>query len=171
MVIHILHESNRPYIIDSITAPMGVSHFWTFSGHMLDFKLEPLEYLEETIGPTVRIRVQNLEIDVPASWAIIAVDKETYTVDTIPVTACATFEHDILLFSPDDSKLVTTRLTVVDFSERGSCIHPMIQKGSGMVHPTGPEFSHGKSIFYGIVLGPHDLGKYIQGKTVGDILG
>lgn len=169
--MQILSEVSRPYIVDSITAPMGVTHFWTFSGHMMDFKLEELEYLEETIGPTITIRVQNLEIDMPASWSLIAVDKETYTIDSIPVTACATFEHDILLFSPFDSKLVTTRLTIVDYSEKKSCIHPMIPKGSCMIHPTGPEISHGKSIFYGIVAGPHDIYRYIGGATVGDILG
>lgn len=169
--MHLLSEVSRPYIIDSITSPMGVTHFWTLSGHMMDFKLEPLEYLEETIGPTIRVRVQNLEIDLPASWSLVAVDRETYTIDSIPVTACATFEHDILLFSPDDSKLVTTKLTVIDYFEKKACTHPTIPKGSAMVHPTGPEMSNGKSIFYGIVCGPYDLGRYIFGKTVGDILG
>lgn len=169
--MQVLHEGSKPYIIDSINAPMGVSHFWTFSGHMMDFKLEGLEYLEETFGPTMRIRVQNLEIDIPMSWSIMAVDKETYTIDSIPMSACATFEHDILLFSPDDCKLVTTKLQVVDYFEHRSCIHPMIPKGSAMIHPTGPELSHGRSIFYGIVCGPHDLWRYIGNKTVGDILG
>jgi len=169
--MQLLSEVSRPYIVDSITSPMGVTHFWTFSGHMMDFKLEALEYLEETIGPTMKIRVQNLEIEMPTSWSLVAVDKETYTIDTIPVTACATFEHDILLFSPDDSKLVTTKLNVVDFKEKASCIHPMIPKGSAMIHPTGPERSHGRDIFYGIVCGPHDLVRFIGGRTVGDILG
>lgn len=169
--MQLLSEVARPYIIDSITSPMGVTHFWTLSGHMLDFKLEPLEYLEETIGPTIRVRVQNLEIDLPASWNLIAVDRETYTIDSIPITACATFEHDILLFSPDDSKLVTTKLSVVDYFDKKSCIHPMIPKGSAMIHPTGPEMMNGKSIFYGIVCGPYDLYRYVGGRTVGDILG
>src|SRR5215217_29724 len=91
MKMQLLSEVSRPY--------------------MMDFKLEPLEYLEETSGPTIRVRVQNLEIDLPASWCLVAVDRETYTIDSIPITACATFEHDILLFSPDDSKLVTTKLS------------------------------------------------------------
>ena len=169
--MQILSEVSRPYIIDSITAPMGVTHFWTLSGHMMDFKLEQLEYLEETSGATIRVRVQNLIIDLPASWNLVAVDRETYTIDSIPITACATFEHDILLFSPDDSKLVTTKLTVEDYFEKGSCIHPMVPKGSAMIHPTGPELMNGKSIFYGIVTGPYDLGRYLQGRTVGDILG
>lgn len=169
--MQIMYEAGRPYLIDSITAPMGVSHFWAFSGHMMDFKLEELEYLEETVGPTVTVRVQNLEIDMPASWSLIAVDRETYTIDSIPVTSCATFEHDILLFSPSDSKLVTTKLSIIDFSEKKSCIHPLIPKGQAMIHPTGPEISHGRNIYYGIVCGPHDLNRFIGNMTVGDILG
>lgn len=168
--MQVLHEANKSYIIDSITAPMGITHYWSFNAPMLDFKLEKFKYLEETIGPVIKIRVQNLEIDIPTSWMLLAVDKETYTVDTIPVTSCATFEHDILLFSPDDCKLVTTRLTVIDYNKKQSCFHPLIQKGTAMIHPTGPEFSHRKQLFYGIVMGPHDLGKHIAGKTVGDIL-
>ena len=168
--MQILSEVSRPYIIDSLTAPIGVSHFWSFSGHLMDFKLEELSYLEETIGPTVRIRVQNLEIDLPTSWVVLAVDRETYSVDCIPIASCATFEHDIMLFSPNDGKLVTTRLNVVDFNPKASVYHPMVPKGSAMIHPTGPELSHGKSIFYGIVTGPHDLHRWIGGCAVGDIL-
>lgn len=169
--MHILSEVSRPYVIDSLSAPMGVTHFWTFSGHMMDFKLEELQYLEETHGPTIRIRAQNLEIEMPTSWSILAVDKETYTIDSIPVPNCATFNHDVLLFSPDDTKLVTCNISIVDYYEKKSCIHPMVPKGSAMIHPTGPEKSHGKNIFYGIVCGPNDLYRFINGKTVGDILG
>jgi len=169
--MQILCETNKPYIVDSLSAPIGVSHFWSFSGHMMDFKLEALEYLEETVGPTLKIRAQNLDIEVPASWHVIAVDRETYTVDAIPITACATFEHDVLLFCPTDSKLVTTKIKVLDLNQRGSVIHPAIPKGSAMVHPTGPERFHNKEGFYGIVCGPHDIYRYIGGMTIGDILG
>jgi hypothetical protein len=168
--MQILSEASRPYIIESLTAPIGVSHFWTFSGHMLDFKLEELSYLEETIGPTVKVRVQNLEMNLPASWHLLAVDRETYAIDCIPVPAVATFEHDILLFSPDDSKLVTTKLAIVDYSPKASVYHPMVPKGSAMVHPTGPEMSHHRSLFYGVVTGPWDLHRWINGLAIGDIL-
>lgn len=169
--MQILSEVSRPYLIDSITAPMGVSHFWCFSGSMMDFKLEQLMYLEETIGPTIRIRAQNLEMELPASWNIMAVDKETYTVDSIPVANCATFAHDILIFSPNDSKLITCTVDIVDYFEKKSCIHPLIPKGSAMIHPTRPALSHGRSLYYGLVCGPHDLHRFIGGATVGDILG
>ena len=169
--MQILSEVSRPYVVDSISAPMGVTHFWSFSGHMLDFKLEKLAYLEETLGPTIRIRVQNQEIEMPTSWSILAVDRETYTIDSIPVPNCATFNHDVLLFSPDDTKLVTCNISIVDYSNKQACIHPLIPLGSAMIHPTGTEISHGRNIFYGIVCGPHDLHRFIGNKTVGDILG
>lgn len=169
--MQILSEVNRPYIIDSFTAPMGVSHFWTLSGHMMDFKLEEMQYLEEIVGQTIRIRVQNLDIDLPASWSILIVDKETYTIDMVPIAQLASFDQDVLLFSPDDSKLKTGKAMVIDYREKAVCIAPEIPKGSAMIHPTGPELSHGRSIFYGIVVGGHDLYRYIGGKTVGDILG
>ena len=166
----LLSEVSRPYIVDSLTAPMGISHFWSFSGHMLDFKLEQLEYLEETTGPTITLRIQNQDIQLPASWSMIAVDMETYTVDCIPIAHAATFAHQVLLFSPDDSKLVTTTAQVVDYQKKTSVVHPTIPKGSAMVHPTGPETSHGRSVFYGIVCGPYDLHRWIGGRTIGEIL-
>lgn len=168
--MQILTETQKPYTIDSLTAPIGVSHFWTFSGHMLDFKLEPITYIEETTGPTIRVTAQNLEMELPASWQVLVVDKETYVVDCIPVAHCASFHHDVLLFSPYDGKVVTTNIKVVDFLKKAFCIHPAVPKGSAMVVPTGPEMSHGKSIFYGIVCGPHDLHRWIDGKTVGELL-
>jgi hypothetical protein len=168
--MQLLSEVSRPYLVESLTAPIGISHFWSFSGHMMDFKLETMEYLEETTGPTIKIKVQNLHFDIPASWHLLAVDMETYVVDSIPVTSAASFAHRLMLFSPDDAKLVTTTATVVDYQKKGVCVHPTIPKGSAMVHPTGPEMSHGKSIFYGIVCGPHDLHRWVSGRTVGDLL-
>lgn len=137
---------------------------------MLDFKLDELEYLEETTGPTIRFRVQNGDIDVPANWHILAVDRETYTVDSIPIATVAAYDHDVLLFSPNDSKLVTTKLNVVELFNKASVIHPMVPKASALIHCTGPELSHGKSIFYGIVIGPYDLHRWIGNKAIGEIL-
>lgn len=169
--MQILSEVNKPYIIDSFTAPLGVSHFWTFSGHMMDFKLEETQYLEEIVGQTVRIRIENLEIDIPASWSIMVVDKETYTIDMIPIAQCASFDQDVLLFSPNDSKLKTTKVQVIDFKQKAACVAPEIPKGSAMIHPVCQALSHGRNLYYGIVIGGHELYRYIGGATVGDILG
>lgn len=169
--MQILHEAARPYDINSINEVMSVSHFWTFSGSMLDFKLEPLEYLEETTGQTLTIEIMGKQLDIPASWNLIAVERESYTIDTIPVTTCATFEHDILLFSPADTKLVTGKVRVIDYKESASCIHPMVPKRSAMVSPVIQAPWHGQMVHYGIVATPFDLHRYIGGRAVGEILG
>lgn len=169
--MQLLSEVSRPYIVDSLTSPVGASHFWIYDAHMMDFKLEPLAYLEETTGPTITVMAQNLQFDLPASWLVMAVDEETLLVDCIPIAHCANFDHALLLFSPDNSKLVTTKLRVLDFNPKASIIHPMVPKASAMIHPTGPEAVHGKQCFYGIVCGPHDLHRWTSGHAVGELLG
>lgn len=165
----ILSELSRPYNFSSITDPIGISHYWVFSGHMMDFKLEPISYVEQASGPVVKIKVFNTEISIPASWHIMAVDTETYTIDTIPITACATFDHDIFLFSPNDSKLVTTKINVIGYSDNEACVHPLVPKGSILASPVGEFKLHGNPIFYAIMCGPHDIHRHIGGATVGDI--
>ena len=82
--MHILYDALRPYNVTSLTDPISITHFWTFSGTMMDFKLEPLEYLEETTGPTVTVEVNGLTFDMPVSWNVLAVEQDSYTV--IPIT-------------------------------------------------------------------------------------
>ena len=167
----ILSELSRPYNFNSISDPIGISHYWVFSGHMLDFKLEPLSYVEQIVGPVIRIKVRDTEINIPASWHIVAVDTETYTLDTIPITACATFDHDIFLFSPNDSKLTTTKIKVIDYFENETSVQPVVPKGSILASPVGEANMHGKPVFYAIMCGPHDIHRHLAGTTVGDVLG
>lgn len=169
--MHILYDALRPYNVTSLTDPISITHFWTFSGTMMDFKLEPLEYLEETTGPTVTVEVNGLTFDMPVSWNVLAVEQDSYTVDTVPITACATFDHDILLFNPHDTKLVTTNIKIVDFNEKDICIHPMLPKGSAMAMPVAKVDRNNQRNYYSIIATPYDLHRYIGGCAVGEILG
>lgn len=169
----ILSEINRPYIIDSLTAPLpqGSRFHWTFSGQQLDFTLSEITYLEETLGPTITLLIADSEVKVPGSWNILIVDRETYTVDAVPVTACAAFAHEAFVFSPDDGKLITSQIRVVNWEPKGACIYPAVEKANAVVHAITPGVSHGKTVPRGVVVGPNDLWRYVGGKTVGDILG
>lgn len=169
--MHILHDANRPFNVNSLTEPLAITHYWAFSGQMLDFKLEPLEYIEETTGPTITVEANGFQFDIPVSWTLLAVERETYSVDTVPVMACATFEHELFLFNLNDQKLNTLTVKVVDFKERGVCYHPMIPKGMGMVIPIAKSEHNNQQSYYGIIASPYDLHRYIGGSSVGDILG
>lgn len=171
--IIILSEINRPYVIDSLTAPLpqGSRFHWTFSAQQLDFKLTEITYLEETLGPTVTLLIEDSEVKVPGAWNILIVDRETYTVDAVPVTACASFAHEAFVFSPEDGKLITAPIRVANWEQKGSCIYPAVEKTGAVVHAISPGKMHGKTTSRGVVVGPNDLWRYLGGKTVGDILG
>lgn len=166
----ILNEINRPYILDSLTQPLPLRHHWVFNAQVLDFMLGEITYLEEIVGPTVTLSVCDSEITLPCSWNVLVVDKETYTVDAIPVTACAAFEHEAFVFSPDDGKPMSSPIRALAWEPKGICIYPAVEKAHALVHAISPGVSHGKSIPRGIIIGPNDMWRYINGKTIGDLL-
>lgn len=167
----ILNEVNKPYIIESLTQPLPLRHHWIFNAQQLDFQLNEITYLEETIGPTVTLMIGDTEVKVPGAWNVLIVDMETYTVDAVPVTACAAFEHQAFVFSPTDSKLITASIRVTAWEPKGSCIYPAMDKAQALIHAITPGISHGKSTPRGVIVGPSDLWRWVGGKTVGDILG
>lgn len=167
----VINEINKPYLIDSLTQPLPLRHHWIFDGHFLDFTLSEINYLEETVGPTITILVAECEIKVPGAWNILIVDRETSTVDVVPISKCAAMEYLAFVFSPEDGKLITEPIKVIDWAEKDSCIFPAVSTGAAVIHAIAPGVLHGKQINRGIVLSPHDLWRWIGGKTIGDILG
>lgn len=168
--MHILNEINRAFDIDSMTNPIVFSHFWSFSGHAMDFMLEPLTYLEETTGVTVTLEVNSRRFEVPATWNVVVVDKETSMVESVPVPTLIAYDHDILLFSPSDSKPNTTRAKALLMDKKRTVAHPSIPKGSALICPTMTQQHRGEATYYGIICGPHDLHRYLSGRTLGDLL-
>ena len=74
--------------------------------------------------------IEDTEVRVPGSWNILIVDRETYTVDAVPVTACASFAHEAFIFSPEDGKLITSPIRVIGWDPKGSCIYPAVEKAT-----------------------------------------
>ncbi len=167
-----LSEINKLYMLDSLTAPLpeGSRYHWIFNGQQLDFMLNEIEYLEEHVGPTLTLIIEGCEVRVPSSWHIMIVDRETYTVDMVPVNLAAVFDHDVMLFSPSDSKLQTAKAKIHEFEQKASSIYPSMDKAHALVYGIAPGISHMKTIPRGVIVGPSDLHRYINRKTVGDIL-
>ena len=167
----VLPDFGRPYIIDSLTSPVVIKHHWIFNAPMTDFMLSPITYLEETTGAAVKLRVNNAEFWVPSTWNILVTDRETYQLDTVNVAACAQTNHIAFSFSMDEMNLRTLDIAVIDYVESISLVHPMVNKGTAMVHPVGPSpIQHGKQLQLNVVIGPHDLYKHLQNKVVGDVM-
>lgn len=166
----ILPDYNRPYIIDSLTAPLVVKHHWIFSAPDTDFKLQQITYLEETSGAALKLRINNSEFWVPATWNILITDRETYQLDTVGIQVCSGVKHLAFAFSPDENKLRTLDIMVVDYAENKALVHPMINKGTALVVPVGPiPVMMGKTIQTTVVMGPHDLSKHLTNKVIGEV--
>lgn len=166
----LLPDYNKPYLVESLTAPVVVKHNWIFHGPSCDFKLAPITYLEETTGPAVRARINNFEFWIPSSWNILVTDRETYQLDTVGVGSCATTKHLAFSFSPTEMKLRTLDVMIVDYADSMSLIHPMIGKGTALVHPVGPSPGQvSTQIPLNVVIGPYDLYKHLSDKVIGDI--
>lgn len=168
--MNILSEVNKPCPLSSITAKVGISHFWTLSSQIRDFKLEELTYLEEMSGKLVTLQIGDTIVKLPSNWSIMIVDNETYTIDLVKVPNLAAFDYDVFLFSPEDSKLKTTKVKVIGLDEEGVEVVPSIPKGSAMIVPAGTFSSHGRLLYCGIVTTPYDLWRWLNGCTVGDLL-
>lgn len=168
--MQVLPDYGKPYMIDSLTAPVVIKHNWIFHAPSIDFMLSPITYLEETTGAVVKVRINNSEFWVPATWNILVTDRETYQLDTVAIQSCASTKHIAFVFSPDEMQLRTLDIMVVDYAESMALVHPMINKGCALVHPVGPTPQGiGKQLQLSVVIGPHDLYKFIQNKVIGDV--
>lgn len=170
--MQVLPDYNKPYIIESISSPIVIRHCWMFSAPACDFMLEPIKYLEETSSPMLKVRVNNTEFWVPADWNILVTDRETFQLDTVPIESCASVKHEAFAFVADELKLRTLDIMVLDYQAQAGCVvHPMISKGMALVHPVGPAGARlgGSPVQLSIIIGPHDLHKHLNGKTVGDL--
>ena len=157
-------------MLDSLTSPVVIKHHWTFNGPACDYMLSPITYLEETSGAAIKLRVNNFEFWVPSSWNILVTDTETYQLDTVNIQSCSTVSHSIFIFSPSEMRLRTALADVVDYKENVSLVHPMINKGTMLVHPIGPSLNmREKDLQLSVTIGPHDLYKHLANKVIGDI--
>lgn len=167
-----LPETNNPFILDNVYTPMVFKYCWMFVGNMCDFQLQPITYLEETIGPVLLIRINNYDFWVPSNWHILVTERETYQIDTVNISQCSAVPHEIFYFCPTEMKLLTGSIIVLDEHPKMSLVHPMINKGTALVHPVG----HGdirigdKPKQLSVVIGPHDMVKSLSGKVIGDLI-
>ena len=168
----ILPEYNFPYLIDSVNGPVVPKFSWFYDVEINDFMLKPIRLLEETIGATVSVKINDFILDIPASWNLLVVDDETKMVDTIPITQCSAAGYKAFMMHPDTNDYHVSPITLLDLKMKGSCTHVMIPKMNMMLHPVGPipvtpysSRTHRVDLSYCILLSPQDLGKHMTGMT------
>lgn len=175
--MQVLPDYGHPYLVDDVSGPVVPKFSWFYDVSLNDFVLRPINLLEETQGPTVKVRINNFEFNVPASWNLLIVDEETKMVDTVPITQCSSSSYSALLMHPETHDYHVSSVVLVDLMLKETCTYVMIPRMHMMLHPCGKlsasNFSRNSKkvdLDYCCLLTPQDLGKYMNEMTAMEII-
>lgn len=169
----ILPDYNFPYMIEDVSEHVVPKYSWFYDVDMNDFMLKPIRFLEETIGATVVVRINNQKFNVPASWNLMVVDEETKIVDTVPIVQCSSNNYKAFMMHPETNDYHVSSVDLIDLIPKSSCVHVMIPRLCMMLHPVGIlETARSKyaELNYSVLLSPQDLGKHLSAVTAMEIL-
>lgn len=160
----IFDESNRPIIIENINGPVVSDFFWVLDFELnkeVDFTLAPLQFIEETQCPSVKIMIEGFAFFVPAHWNILVVDEDTTELDAIQIERVTGRNFSAVVGGPITSRLRMSEISVVDYSPDYKNVGPWLKKHHMLCHPIGPDSW--------INIAPSDSYKYIKDYTLGDL--
>lgn len=168
----ILPDYAFPYIIDDVNGPVIPKHNWFYDADLNDILLRPIRMLEETTGPTVKVRINDFEFYVPVSWNLLVVDDDTKMIDTVQITQCASNNYLAFLTHPNSSSYKLSKIVLLDLEMQRSCVHVMIPKMHMLLHPVGQIKDTNKktNYHYSCLLSPQDIGKHMTGMTAMELL-
>lgn len=174
----ILPEYGFPHLIDNVSGPVVPKFSWFYDASVNDFLLRPINLLEETQGPTVRVRINGFDFNVPVSWNLLIVDEDTKMIDTVPITQCASSNYLALLMHPEMHDYYTSPVVLLDLIPRDTCTYVMIPRMHMTLHPVGqlPESTHSirnemrADLSYCCLLTPQDLGKHMGNMTAMELI-
>jgi len=131
--------------------------------------LKPIMMLEETIGPTVKVRINAFDFHVPASWYILVVDDDTKQVDTVPITQCSSSTFRAFMMHPQLNRYELSSIQLLDLDLQGTVVHLLIPRMTLICHPVGPT-SSSKEFSMSCLVGAQDIGRYMSDMTAQELL-
>lgn len=160
----IFDENASPVIIDSIYGPTLTDHMWVLDLTMMDYTLVPLVMLEETICPSMQVRIRGFEFVLPANWTILVYDKETSQLDVVLLSETAGREFTALVYGPTKPTVIPGQIIVTNYFTEYKNVGPSLNKHQMLCHPiSGDEW---------INISPSDsYNKYLKDTTIGDLIG
>lgn len=170
--MQILPDFGHPYTISDASNPISPRFCWFYDVELNDFLLKPIRLLEETTGTTVRVRINDADFNIPASWNLLVVDEETKMVDTVQITQCNSANYLAFLMHPFENTYTLSPIVLLDLYMKESCSHVSIPKMNMMLHPAGFVKNERKKteLSYSCLLSPYDLGKHMSNMTAMEIL-
>ena len=163
----IFDDNNKPIVLDSIHATTPTSYMWVLDLNIMDYTLAPLMVLEETICPSMRIRIRGFDFFLPANWNLLVYSEDTFQLDVVEVSELAGREFTAFVYDISNPKIVKYRpgvVTVSDYAAEHVNVGPALNKNQMLCHPISP--------FEWVNVTPSDsFNKYLKELVVGDIIG
>jgi len=125
--------------------------------------------LEETIGPTVKVRINAFDFFVPASWYILVADEDTKQVDTVPITQCSSSSFKAFMMHPQLNRYELSSIQLLDLDLQGVVVHLLIPRMTMICHPVGPTTSS-KDLSMCVLIGAQDIGRHMGDKYAQELL-
>ena len=167
--MNIVSDFNRCYQLHSLNQEIAIKSHWTFDSKLCDYVVTELEYLEEINIGAYLVNINDVEFWIPSTWNVLVTDYDTFQLDTVPISTCATTPHDIILFEPNYMSLITQKLTIKDYDNSKQLIYPTINKSKGMMHYAGIYKLNSRTLYTSIMITPYDLHRYLKTRVVGDL--
>jgi len=159
----IFDENSRSIILQSNTDPLPVEYFWVLDMEQMDFMLSKIVFVEDTIGPSITLRVNNFDFDVPSFWSLLIYDTETSQLDTVSLKEACGKSFTAVVGSHARNQITGVRVTAVGYSPNKSHVCPALNKHQMLCHPISPTTW--------INLSPTDtFTKYIKNATIGNLI-
>lgn len=156
--------NSHPMLLDSIHTPTSVDHIWILDLAILDFKMIPLQILEETISPSMEIEVDGFKFVVPTNWNIVVYDRETSQLDVVEISETAGREFTAFVYGPHSARPEPKIITATNYFPGYVNVGPALNKHQMLCHPISPDQ-------WVVVSGSDGYNKYLKNTVVGDIVG
>jgi hypothetical protein len=165
----ILPEYCYEYNITDISDPITPEYSWFYDAGVNDFLMRPIMMLEETSGPTVTAKINTELVQLPASWYMLIIDDETKAVDTVQITQCANSAFRAFAMHPKLNRFEMIDVQLLDINYTGVVVHLTVPRMNLICCPIG-KTQQSKGMPMNVLVGPTDVGKYMNNMTAPELL-
>ena len=163
----IFDDNNRTIILGDIYTPTPTDYMWVLDLQIMDYTLAPLLVLEETVCPSIEVKIRGFKFYLPANWNILVFSEETSELDVVEVSEAAGREFTAFVYdisNPNITKYHPGIISVTNYSSEYVNVGPSLNKIQMLCHPISPT--------EWINVSPSDsYNKYLKDAVIGDIIG
>lgn len=159
----IFDEKVQPVILENIYNPIITESFWVLDLNLLDFKLTPLQIIEQTDAPSLVVSIEGFDFVLPASWNILIVDDDSMVLDVVELSEAAGHAFKAMVYGPNLPMARISEISIKQYYPLYPNIGPSLNKHQMLCHPISP----GSWI---CVSGGDTYNKYLKDKVVGDLI-